>query len=184
MSLFPPLPDKKYSIIYADPPWDYKGQRQHTGAKGKDSGGADKHYPTVKLNDLKALDVAGITEQDALLFMWVSSPHLDQGLDLLVAWGFRYATVAFVWYKEATNPGFYTMSQCEICLVGKRGKIPQPRGARNIRQFLSEKRGRHSQKPDEIRKRIEQMFPFHQRIELFSRDNHPGWDVWGNEVNT
>jgi len=78
--------------------------------------------------------------------------------------------------------GSYTMSECEICLIGKKGKIPQPRGARNIRQFLSEKKTRHSAKPVEIRNRIEQMFPTQDKIELFARNKTDGWDVWGNEV--
>ena len=74
------------------------------------------------------------------------------------------------------------MSQCEICLVGKKGKIPSPRGARNIRQFLSERRSKHSKKPDEIRDRITAMFPEQSKIELFARQYADGWDCWGNEV--
>ena len=89
--------------------------------------------------------------------MWSSSPHLDQAIELLKAWGFAYSTIAFVWDKQRVNPSFYTMSQCEICIVGKKGKIPQPRGVRNIRQFVSEMRGKHSAKPAEVRKRIELM---------------------------
>ena len=76
------------------------------------------------------------------------------------------------------------MSQCELCLIGKRGKIPKPRGARNIRQLVSELRGTHSTKPAEVRKRIELMFPEQKRVELFSRHVTPGWDIWGNEVNS
>ena len=74
------------------------------------------------------------------------------------------------------------MSQCEICVIGKKGKIPQPRGLRNVRQFISEKRRKHSQKPDEVRDRIEKMFPYHNRIELFARTKHERWDSWGNEI--
>lgn len=114
--------------------------------------------------------------------MWSSSPHLDQAIELGKAWGFAWATIAFVWHKQKTNPGFYTLSQCEICLVFKRGKIPSPRGARNVRQLVSELRGEHSQKPHEVRQRIEAMFPHHARIELFARECAPGWDAWGNEV--
>ena len=119
---------------------------------------------------------------DALLFLWSSSPHLPQALDLLSAWGFAYATVAFVWDKQRANPGYYTLSQCELCVVGKRGRIPQPRGARNVRQFLSEMRGEHSAKPAEVRRRIEAMFPTQRKLELFARTAAEGWDCWGNEV--
>jgi N6-adenosine-specific RNA methylase IME4 len=97
------------------------------------------------------------------------------------SWGFKYATIAFIWHKQRTNPGHYTMSECEICLVGKRGTIPTPRGARNVRQFLSKMRGKHSAKPNEIRARIEAMFPTQNKVELFARQNVLGWDAWGNE---
>ena len=175
--------NNKYSVIYCDPPWDYKGQKQHNGKGGKDTGGAIKHYDTVTLKDLKGLNVHTICEDDCLMFMWTSSPHLDQAIDLMQAWGFKYATIAFVWDKQKVNPGFYTMSQCEICLVGKKGKIPQPRGARNVRQFISEMRGKHSEKPTAVRDRITEMFPTQKKIELFARNKTDGWDFWGNEVD-
>lgn len=174
----------KYSIIYCDPPWDYKGQKQHNGKGGEDTGGATKHYGTLKLKDLKKLNISTICEDDCLLYMWVTSPHLDQGIELIRAWGFDYATIGFVWDKERVNPGFYTMSQCEVCLIGKRtkGKIPQPRGARNIRQLVQKKRTKHSEKPPEVRSRIIEMFPSQKKIELFARNRVDGWDFWGNEV--
>tara|TARA_B100000315_G_C14055760_1_gene353960 strand:- start:130 stop:462 length:333 start_codon:yes stop_codon:yes gene_type:complete len=99
------------------------------------------------------------------------------------AWGFNWATVAFAWDKQKVNPGWYTMSQVELCLVGKIGRIPQPRGARNVRQFISELRTAHSAKPNHVRTMIEWMFPTQRKIELFARSEQPGWDVWGNEVN-
>ena len=184
---FPPLPappaDQHYGVIYADPPWDYKGQLQHAGPGSGDSGGATRHYDTVRLRDLMELDIAGIAAEDALLFMWATSPHLDQAIDLGKVWGFAWATVAFVWDKQRVNPGFYTMSQCELCLVFKRGRIPTPRGARNVRQLVSEPREEHSRKPEEVRRRIEAMFPRQRKIELFARDaDIHGWDVWGAEI--
>ncbi len=175
---------KKYQIIYADPPWDYKGQTQHTGKGGQGSGSSDKHYSTLKLAQLKMLDIDSIVDKDCLLFMWSTNPHLDQAIELMKSWGFQWATVGFVWNKERVNPGFYTMSQCELCLIGKRGKIPRPRGARNIRQFVTSLREAHSAKPDEIRKRIEEMFPYQNKVELFARNAFPGWDVWGDEVSS
>lgn len=181
--MFPTLPKKKFSIIYADPPWNYKGQKQHAGAGKKDTGGAETHYPTVKLEDLKRLKVENIAEDDCLLFMWTSSPHLDQAIELGKSWGFQWATIAFVWDKQKTNPGFYTLSQCELCLLFKKGKIPQPRGARNIRQFVSVPRTKHSAKPEEVRNRIDAMFPRLTKIELFARkaEISSEWEFWGNE---
>lgn len=176
------LPNKKYDIIYADPPWDYKGQRQHNGEGGVDTGGAEIHYPTVTVDEMKTWDIPSIVADDCLLFMWSSSPHLDQAIELGKAWGFKWATVGFVWDKQRLNPGFYTMSQCELCLIFKHGKIPQPRGARNVRQLVSVLRGRHSEKPQEVRDRIVEMFPTQSRLEMFAREKTRGWDCWGNEV--
>ena len=173
----------RYQIVYADPPWDYRGQLQHAGSGGDTTGGAVKHYPTMSGQDLAAMDVPGICDPvQSLLFMWSSNPHLPEALTLMGAWGFQWATVAFVWDKQRVNPGYYTMSQVELCLVGKRGRIPRPRGARNVRQFLSSPRGDHSAKPEEVRQRIEQMFPEQNKIESFARIKVPGWDHWGNGV--
>ena len=182
MTAFPALPDRRFGIIYADPPWDYRGQLQHAGAGSGDTGGAVRHYPTVGLSDLKKLDVAGIAEDDCLLFMWATNPHLDQAIELGRAWDFQWATVAFVWDKERVNPGFYTLSQCELCLVFKRGRIPAPRGARNVRQLVRSRRGSHSEKPEEVRRRIEEMFPTQTKIELFARRKVDGWAGWGLDV--
>ena len=179
---FPPLPLARYDIIYADPPWDYKGQLQHAGVGSGDTGGAARHYPTVVLGNLAKLDVASIAAEDSLLFLWATSPHLDQAIDLGKAWGFAWATVAFVWDKVRVNPGFYTMSQCELCLVFKRGRIPKPRGLRNVRQLVNAKRGPHSAKPEEVRRRIEAMFPSQRKIELFARQRVDGWEPWGFET--
>ena len=182
-ALFPPLPSALFDILYADPPWDYKGQLQHAGSGNGDTGGAVRHYPTVALDALKTLNVEQAAAENSLLFMWTTNPHLDQAIDLGKAWGFRWATVAFVWDKMRVNPGFYTMSQCELCLVFKKGRIPTPRGARNVRQLLSEPRRAHSQKPEEVRKQIDRMFPTQRKLELFARGPAPeGWEVWGLEA--
>ena len=180
--IFPDLPPKTYDIIYADPPWDYKGQMQHAGAGRQHTGGASTHYNTVTLDDLKHLDVRSIAASDSLLFMWATNPHLDQAIDLGKSWGFAWATVAFVWNKQRVNPGFYTMSQCELCLVFKRGRIPRPRGLRNVRQLVEKPRGTHSAKPYEVRRMIEMMFPEQKKIEIFARETTDGWDAWGSNA--
>lgn len=176
---------KLYQIIYCDPPWDYKGQTQHTGRGGVKSGGAISHYPTMTVSEMKKLNVKDIADPEGcLLFMWTSSPHLDQAIDLMKAWGFDYATIGFIWDKQRLNPGYYTLSQCEICIIGKLNRIPKPRGARNIQQLVSIKRTRHSQKPGEVRERIVQMFPKQNKLEMFARRKAKGWDSWGNEVKS
>ena len=189
---YPDLPEKKYDIIYADPPWDYGGKLQFD----KSSKSADKikpgdkifissanfKYPTVKTKDLMKIPINKIAKDDCLLFMWVTNPHLAQGIELGKAWGFEYKTVAFVWDKMVHNPGQYTLSYCELCLVFKKGRIPKPRGARNIKQLVRVKRGKHSEKPIEVLKNIELMFPTQDKIELFARKKPDNWDVWGLDV--
>ena len=172
-----------FDIVLADPPWDYKGQRQHAGAGSADTGGATTHYPSLKLPDLKRLDVPSLCAKDCLLFLWATNPHLDQAIELMKAWGFKWATVGFVWDKERVNPGFYTMSQYELCLIGKRGKIPQPRGSRNQRQMVKAPRQKHSAKPEEIQDRIDLMFPTQKKLELFARRHRTGWTCTGNELD-
>nr|WP_314764652.1 MT-A70 family methyltransferase [uncultured Neisseria sp.] len=190
--IYPPLPNKKYEIIYADPPWDYGGKMQYdkSSIKSENIGfeknifisSADFKYPTVKLNHLKELDVASIAADDCLLFMWTTGPHLANSIELGEAWGFEYKTIAFVWDKMIHNPGRYTLSQTELCLVFKKGKIPTPRGARNIRQLITIKRGIHSEKPEKAIEGITKMFPEQVKIELFARKNYHGWDNWGLEI--
>lgn len=191
-ALYPDLPTKKYDIIYADPPWDYGGKLQFDkSSKAADEMDWDKgifisaanfKYPTLKLNELKKIPVCDISANDCLLFLWVTSPHLPQGIELGKAWGFEYRTVAFVWDKMVHNPGKYTLSFCELCLVFKRGRIPSPRGSRNERQLIHSRREEHSKKPQEVRHSIERMFPNQTKIELFARSNAPSWDVWGLDV--
>lgn len=191
-NLYPDLPDKKYSIIYADPPWDYGGKMQYDKSSKSAElidikkkifiSSANFKYPTLKIKDLKRIPIYEIAEDDCLLFMWVTNPHLAQGIELGQAWGFEYKTVAFVWDKMVHNPGQYTLSYCELCLVFKRGRIPKPRGARNIKQLIRVPRGGHSEKPAEVLHNIELMFPQQKKIELFARKKPEGWDVWGLDV--
>ena len=144
-----------------------------------------RHFPTVPLGDLKQLPVVDIASTDSLLFMWATGPHLDQAIELGRSWGFAWATIAFVWDKCKVNPGYYTMSQCELCLVFKRGRIPTPRGKRNIRQLVTAERQAHSAKPEEVRRRIDAMFPEATKVELFARDIPDGaWVAWGLEVGS
>lgn len=191
LNIFPELPVKKYSIIYADPPWHYNGKMQFDkSGKLKDNprwkrgifiSSACFKYPTLPTKELKKLSVESIVEDDSLLFMWSSSPHLEQAISLGKAWGFEYKTIAFVWNKMNHNPGQYTLSYCEICLLFKRGRIPKPRGARNIKQLIEVSRNRHSEKPEQVAEGIEKMFPEQAKIELFARDKREGWDSWGLE---
>tara|TARA_R110000823_G_scaffold66782_10_gene156050 strand:- start:214 stop:864 length:651 start_codon:yes stop_codon:yes gene_type:complete len=175
------LPDKKYSILYMDPPWQYRDSMQN---RGTITSSAAQHYNTMSLAELKALDIRSISEKNCILFMWATGPQLDVAIELGISYGFKYKTLGFCWNKERKNPGAYTVSQCEFVLVFTRGSIPSPRGTRNERQYFCEKRtGRHSEKPHSVRAAIDRMFPQpeHARLELFARHNIPGWECWGND---
>ena len=187
--LFPPLPDKRYDIIYADPPWHYNGKLQYdrSGMESNNNrwqkpifiSSASFKYPTILLSDLKTLPVNLIAKDDSLLFLWTTNPHLAQAIELGTAWGFEYKTVAFVWNKMNHNPGHYTLSYCELCLLFKRGRIPTPRGARNVKQLIEVPRSGHSEKPIEVAEGITNMFPSQSKIELFARNKKHGFDAWG-----
>lgn len=189
---YPNFPKRKFDIIYADPPWDYNGKMQFDrSGLTLENGDLSKNvfissavfkYPTVKTVDLKKIPILEIANEDCLLFMWTTSPHLAQALDLGKAWGFDYKTVAFVWDKLSHNPGQYTLSGTELCLVFKRGRIPKPRGTRNERQIIRSPRREHSQKPDEVIEAITRMFPTQDKIELFARRKFKGWNTWGLDM--
>lgn len=190
--LYPPLPNEKYDVIYADPPWDYGGKMQFDKSGLKDTNkGYEKDifissaafkYPTLKLKELMTLDVRSIASDDCLLFMWTTGPQLENSIKLGNYWGFDYKTVGFVWDKMVHNPGQYTLSQIEYCLIFKKGRIPTPRGARNMRQLVVSKRGKHSEKPVDVIVRIDKMFQKQKKIELFARQNYRNWDNWGLEI--
>ena len=95
-----PFPDKKYSVIYADPPWSYSGG----GAKRN----VTKHYHTMKAKDIYDLPVQDIAADDCLLFMWATFPNLEVALETIRRWGFQYKTAAFVWVKRnRKSPGWF-----------------------------------------------------------------------------
>lgn len=165
---------KQYDVVYADPPWFYSAGLGPSGTNGG--------YPMMRPEELRTLGVSEVCAPDCMLFLWTTSPKLAEAIQLGEAWGFKYITVAFVWDKQQPVWGQYSMSQVELCLLFRRGAVPKPWGARNVRQFLSQRRTAHSEKPAEIRDRIVALFPKARRIELFARHKIKGWDRWGNEV--
>ena len=190
--IYPKLPNKRFDVIYADQPWHYNGKLQFDkSSKSKENidfsrkifiSSATFKYPTLKTQELMEIPVHKIAKDDCLLFMWTSNPHLAQAVELGKAWGFEYKTVAFIWDKMNHNPGQYTLSNCELCLVFKRGRIPKPRGARNIQQLVRSPRKEHSEKPVEVIRAIAKMFPNQERIELFARRKTKGWSAWGLDM--
>ena len=178
---------KKYSIIYADPPWAYP----ESGSKPKVHG---KHYEMMNLDEICKLPIKEMCLGDCALFLWVTMPRLQDGLVCMREWGFNYKTIGFVWvkankrcsdlsvYDPFMGAGSWTRSNAELCLLGFKGKMK--RESAGVRQVIYSPIRKHSQKPDEARDRILQLMGDLPRIELFARDKADGWDVWGNEVES
>ena len=171
------MTQKKYQIILADPPWEWKTY----SSKGRIKT-SDRHYPLMRLEQLSSLPVNDISAKNCILFMWVQDGHLENGLKIGKDWGFIYKTIGFVWDKQNFGMGYWTRKGAEICLLFTRGNPKRISGG--VRQFLSEKATEHSKKPQEIRKRIVELMGDLPRIELFARQKTEGWDVWGNEVKS
>ena len=176
-----PFPDKKYQIIYADPPWSYK-DKARAGQRG-----ASFKYPTQEKEWLQKLPVPTIADTNCVLFMWVTMPMLPEGLELIKAWGFDYKTVAFTWVKRNKiqdswffGMGNWTRSNAELCLLGKKGNIK--RIYAGISSIIDSSIQEHSKKPDIVRNKIIALMGDLPRIELFARRRTEGWDAWGNEI--
>ena len=175
--------DKKYNVIYADPPWRFATYSD----KGKGRG-AEKHYPTMPKHEIQALPVPKISAKDSVLFLWATAPCLTEAFELIDAWGFTYKTVAFIWIKQCrksdrlfTGLGYYTRANAEYCLLATRGKILE-RKSRSVSSVIVSHIEEHSKKPDEARARIEALYGEVPKIELFARQTVGGWDCWGNET--
>jgi len=177
---------EKYQVLYADPPWDWKTY----SPKGLLGTSPQKHYDVMKIKDIINLSVQQIAADDSILFLWATFPLLPEALKVMKYWGFQYRTVAFVWVKKChwkdkfhTGNGYYTRSNAELCLLGRRGNGLK-RISGNIHQIICTHVEEHSKKPDETRIRIEKLFGNVKRIELFARDRKKGWDCFGNEVDS
>ena len=174
--------DKKYDIIYADPPWAY------LWGKGKDGGhfAPEKHYQTMSTEEICSLDIKRIANKNCALFIWTTMPCLPDVIKVIKAWGFKYKTCAFTWVKikndgqPLAGMGSYTKANAELCLLAMRGHIKSV--DKTVRQIVMSQRQGHSVKPLEVRDRIVQLFGDIPRIELFARQKIDGWDCWGDEV--
>lgn len=178
-----PFPDKKYSIIYADPPWEYSDKSLSHG------GGAESHYPCMKTKDICDLPIPTISEDNSVLLMWTTYPQLEEAFKVITSWGFKYKTGAFTWVKSNQDGtiymgmGRYTRANAEICLLSTKGKGLERKNA-GVMNTVILKRMKHSEKPQYFRNQIVKLFGDVSRIELFSRNKIEGWDCWGNEVPT
>ena len=172
--------DKKFRIIYADPPWSYNDKCE---AGAVQSGGVEvRHYDVMSIDQLCDLPVEEITEKNSVLFMWVTSPLLDECFDVIKSWGFKYKA-SFVWDKVSHNMGHYNSVRHEFLLICTKGScLPDEKKLIDSVQSI-EKTNKHSQKPIEFMNIIDELYTHGDRIELFCREaQKENWFFWGNEV--
>lgn len=193
------LPRRHFKAIVADPPWHFKARTALQTANWSSRRDAEKHYPVMNLETLKALPVQELASSDGChLFLWTTGPCLQQAFEVLAAWGFRYSTNAFTWVKQrrsldpnqlrlAPSPasdfhvglGLTTRKNTEIVLLGRRGNAR--RTAKDVRELIVAPVREHSRKPDEMFARVERYCegPY---LELFARTTRAGWTSWGNDT--
>jgi N6-adenosine-specific RNA methylase IME4 len=169
------IPDGKFRVIYADPPWKYGD------GLTENYGGTQYHYPSMTIPELCQMPVVESAADDAVLFLWVTSPLLEECFPIVKAWGFKYKS-SFVWDKVKHNMGHYNSVRHEFLLVCTRGNCT-PDVARLFDSVQSiERSEKHSEKPAEFREIIETLYPHGRRLELFARNVSPGWEVYGNQI--
>ena len=174
----------KYQLIYADPPWHFKARSE----KGEGRS-AKNHYGVMSIDDIMNFPISEISEENSVCLMWVIDPMIEQGYEVMRAWGFVPKTVGFYWVKTNMKScgyfmglGYYTRANPEQCILGVRGK-GLPRMNKGVPRLIIAPRRKHSQKPEEAYYRIERLFGDVKRVELFARSERFGWDSFGNEIS-
>lgn len=164
-------PAKRYRTLIVDPPW----QRLQYGNYG-----AIRHYELMPLDRIKAMPIKDLTEENAHVWLWVTNATLRDGYDVLEAWGFEPRSI-FTWVKLRVGLGNYLRNCTEHILLGTRGKAPVL--CKNQINYGIFQVQEHSRKPEEVHKIVERVSPG-PYAELFARRKYPGWDIWGNEVES
>lgn len=165
---------EKYPVLLVDPPWKY----EHVATESR---AIENQYPTMALEEICALPVKDITTDDAIVFMWATSPKLAEAIAVLAAWGFTYRT-SMVWVKDKIGMGYWARSRHELVLIATRGKFPTPAPKNRFDSVIEAPVGKHSAKPVELYERIEKMFPKLAKVEMFARAPRKSWFGWGNQA--
>jgi len=168
------LPDAKYRVIYADPPWSYRNSMPPGSTEPRD------YYPVMPLADICAMPIRDKCEPNSVLFLWVTAPILEESFQVINAWGFNYKTF-IVWDKVKHNMGHYTSVRHEALLIATRGS-GMPEVPRLYDSVVTQERGAHSEKPEIFYEMIETLYPSGKKLELFARKEREGWDPYGFEA--
>lgn len=193
------LPQKHFGVIAADPPWHFRARTALQMSNWTSRRDAEKHYSVLGAEDIMNLPVGDLAAKDCHLFLWTTGPCLPQAFDVIKAWGFRYSAMAFTWVKLKrshnalqlrvlplgatdlhTGLGLTTRKNAEFCLLARKGNCK--RISKSVREIILSPVREHSRKPDEFYDRVQQ-YAAGPYLELFARQQRPGWTVWGNEVD-
>lgn len=168
---------EKFRIIYADPAWSYN-DKQETPMLG----GASKHYNTMSVSEISNLPVKNISQKDAVLFLWVTSPLLEDAFEVIKSWGFKYKT-SFIWDKVKHNMGHYNSVRHELLLIATKGScVPDNKKLYDSVQSI-ERNDNHSEKPIEFLNIIDDLYLYGNKLEMFCRKiKKQNWYGWGNEL--
>ena len=170
---YPEMPTNKYRVIYADPPWKYGNSMPEYFSEQAN------HYQLMTIEEICDLKIKDIAEENAVLFLWATSPILEESFEVIKAWGFKYKT-SFIWDKIKHNMGHYNSVRHEFLLVCTRGSCT-PDIQKLFDSVQSIERAEHSKKPEIFREIIDTIYSYGKRIELFARNKTEGWEVFGNE---
>jgi N6-adenosine-specific RNA methylase IME4 len=168
----PVIPDGKYDILLADPPWQYQFSETQTRE-------IENQYPTMTLVDIQNMKIP--IEDNAVLFLWATAPKLEEAISVLIAWGFTYKTCA-IWDKEVIGMGYWFRVQHELLLVGVKGTFRAPEPEDRVSSVIRSHRSSHSSKPLVVYEILERMFPNRKYLEVFARSRRDGWVSWGNQI--
>lgn len=167
------LPEDKYTVIIADPPWKYQDNITTPNRV------AENEYPTMSWKDIMKMEIPAA--KDSILYLWTTPPKVEEAVEVLNAWGFTYKT-CMVWIKDKIGMGYYARNKHELILIGTRGKGMVPVASKRPNSVFYAPRQEHSRKPDYLHELLEEILPGERYLELFARRPRPGWKVWGDQV--
>lgn len=184
---FGEIPKNHYGLIFADPAWQFV-TRSPKGLEGR-----PQHYKRMTLKDIKELPVNDVAQKDCWLFLWTTGPMLEKTFSVIKAWGFTYSGMGFTWLKLNRSftgekfsesdvfmgGGYTTRKNQEFCLLARKGSPKRIR--KDVREPIISPVREHSRKPDEAYKRA-MSFADGPYLEMNTRENREGWDVWGDEI--
>jgi N6-adenosine-specific RNA methylase IME4 len=184
-SVFDTLGGKQFGTVLVDPPWRFQNRTGKMAPEHKRL----RRYRTMSFEEIAGLPVADLARPQSHLYLWCPNALLLEALTIMKVWGFTYKT-NIVWYKvrkdggpDGRGVGFYFRNVTELLLFGVRGKLRTLKPGRKQVNILVSRKQEHSWKPEEAYRLMEACSPG-PYVELFARQRRPGWEPWGDEVDT